>query len=154
MNQERYVIFTTEENQGLETFLGSGEKAKCVVLGYTPEQIARKMKFLGISANDDIYYSSGMEFGKEVGFKTDYAPIELFEASCKVYLSNLETVQELSNVWIRSLFRFEFISVQYNFIIDKGELMEILFYVGMIIFGFYCLVTEDIEKVKKDFGVK
>ena len=32
--------------------------------------------------------------------------------------------------------------------------MEILFYVGMIIFGFYCLVTEDIEKVKKDFGVK
>ena len=37
---------------------------------------------------------------------------------------------------------------------DKGELMEILFYVGMIIFGFYCLVTEDIEKVKKDFGVK
>ena len=32
--------------------------------------------------------------------------------------------------------------------------MEILFYVGMIIFGLYCLVTEDIEKVKKDFGVK
>ena len=32
--------------------------------------------------------------------------------------------------------------------------MEILFYVGMIIFGFYCLVNEDIEKVKKDFGVK
>ena len=32
--------------------------------------------------------------------------------------------------------------------------MEILIYVGMIIFGFYCLVTEDIEKVKKDFGVK
>ncbi len=30
----------------------------------------------------------------------------------------------------------------------------IVFYVGMIIFGFYCLVTEDIEKVKKDFGVK
>ena len=50
MNQERYVIFTTEENQGLETFLGSGEKAECVVLGYTPEEIARKMKFLGISA--------------------------------------------------------------------------------------------------------
>ena len=32
--------------------------------------------------------------------------------------------------------------------------MEILFYVGMILFGFYCLVTEDIEDVKKDFGVK
>ena len=32
--------------------------------------------------------------------------------------------------------------------------MEILFYVGMIVFGFYCLVTEDIEDVKKDFGVK
>ncbi len=32
--------------------------------------------------------------------------------------------------------------------------MEIVFYVGMIMFGFYCLVTEDIEKVKKDFGVK
>ena len=30
----------------------------------------------------------------------------------------------------------------------------IVFYVGMIIFGFYCLVTEDIEDVKKDFGVK
>ena len=30
----------------------------------------------------------------------------------------------------------------------------IVFYVGMIVFGFYCLVTEDIEKVKKDFGVK
>ena len=26
--------------------------------------------------------------------------------------------------------------------------MEILFYVGMIIFGFYCLVNEDIEDVK------
>ena len=34
------------------------------------------------------------------------------------------------------------------------SIMEILFYVGMIIFGFYCLVTEDIEDVKKDFGVK
>ena len=32
--------------------------------------------------------------------------------------------------------------------------MEIVFYVRMIVFGFYCLVTEDIEKVKKDFGVK
>jgi len=34
------------------------------------------------------------------------------------------------------------------------SIMEILFYVGMIIFGFVCLVTEDIEDVKKDFGVK
>lgn len=32
--------------------------------------------------------------------------------------------------------------------------MEILFYVGMIMFGFYCLVTEPIEKVEKDFGIK
>ena len=29
--------------------------------------------------------------------------------------------------------------------------MEILFYVGMIIFGLYCLVTEDIEDVKADY---
>ena len=56
------------------------------------DEIAESMKKLGISNDHDIYYSSGMEFGKEVGFKTDYAPIELFEASCKVYLSNLETV--------------------------------------------------------------
>ncbi len=32
--------------------------------------------------------------------------------------------------------------------------MEILFYVGMIVWGFYLLVNEDIEDVKKDFGVK
>ena len=32
--------------------------------------------------------------------------------------------------------------------------MEILFYVGMICFGFYCLVNEDIEDVKRDFGIK
>ena len=31
--------------------------------------------------------------------------------------------------------------------------MEMLFYIGMIIFGFYCLVTEPIEKVEKDFGI-
>ena len=31
--------------------------------------------------------------------------------------------------------------------------MEVVFYVGMIIFGFYCLVTEPIEKVEKDFGI-
>ena len=32
--------------------------------------------------------------------------------------------------------------------------MEIIFYVGMIVWGFYLLVNEDIEDVKKDFGVK
>ena len=31
--------------------------------------------------------------------------------------------------------------------------MEMLFYIGMIIFGFYCLVTEPIENVEKDFGI-
>jgi len=31
--------------------------------------------------------------------------------------------------------------------------MEIIIYIGLLIFGLYCLVTEDIEKVKKDFGV-
>lgn len=29
--------------------------------------------------------------------------------------------------------------------------MEIIFYVGMIGFGLYCLVNEDIEDVRKDF---
>ena len=32
--------------------------------------------------------------------------------------------------------------------------MEILFYVGMIIFGFYCLVNEDINDVRRDFGLE
>lgn len=32
--------------------------------------------------------------------------------------------------------------------------MEILFYVGIIIWGLYLLCTEDIEDVKRDFGVK
>ena len=32
--------------------------------------------------------------------------------------------------------------------------MEIVFYVGMIIWGLYLVVTEPIENVKKDFGVK
>lgn len=32
--------------------------------------------------------------------------------------------------------------------------MEILFYVGLVVFGLYCLVTEPLDKVKKDFGVK
>ena len=31
--------------------------------------------------------------------------------------------------------------------------MEILFYVGMIMFGFYYLVTEPIENVERDFGM-
>lgn len=32
--------------------------------------------------------------------------------------------------------------------------MEIVFYVGMIVFGFYCLVTEPIENVERDFGIR
>ena len=32
--------------------------------------------------------------------------------------------------------------------------MEVVFFVGMLIWGFYLLVNEDIEDVKKDFGVK
>ena len=85
----RYVIFTSDE-LGLETYLGSGAEAKRVNLGNTPEAIAASMRELKISNNDDIYYSSGMEFGTEVGFKTDEAPIELFEKACNVY-SNLLT---------------------------------------------------------------
>ena len=73
--QDRYVIFTSD-TQGLETYLGSGENAKRVDLGNTPEAIANSMKDLGITNDHDIYYSSGMEFGTEVGFKTDEAPIE------------------------------------------------------------------------------
>lgn len=84
--QNRYVIFTSE-TQGLETYLGSGENAKRVELGNTPEAIAATMKELKISNNDDIYYSSSMEFGTEDGFETDEAPIELFEKSCNVLLT-------------------------------------------------------------------
>ena len=86
MTQERYVIFTSEENQGLETYLGSGEQAKRVDLGNTPEAIAASMKELNMTPDSDIFYSSGMEFGKETGFKTNNAPIELFEAACDVYM--------------------------------------------------------------------
>tara|TARA_R100000008_G_scaffold86776_1_gene81532 strand:+ start:1664 stop:1765 length:102 start_codon:yes stop_codon:yes gene_type:complete len=32
--------------------------------------------------------------------------------------------------------------------------MEIIFYVGMIVWGFYLLVNEDIEDVKRDFGIE
>ena len=45
------------------------------------------MKDLNITVESDIYYSSGMEFGTEVGFETDEAPIELFEKSCNVLLT-------------------------------------------------------------------
>ena len=93
MKQDRYVIFTSEENQGLETYLGSGENAKRVDLGNTPEAIAESMIELKISNNDDIYYSSSMEFGTEDGFKTDEAPIELFEKACKVYSNMLTSNQ-------------------------------------------------------------
>ena len=85
--QNRYVIFTSDE-LGLETYLGSGSEAKRVNLGNTPEAIAATMKELKMTNNDDIYYSSGMEFGTEVGFKTDEAPIELFEAACEVYVNS------------------------------------------------------------------
>ena len=85
--QNGYVIFTSE-TRGLETYLGSGENAKRVDLGNTPEAIAATMKELKMTNNDDIYYSSGMEFGTEVGFKTDEAPIELFEAACEVYVNS------------------------------------------------------------------
>ena len=88
----RYVIFTSDE-LGLETYLGSGAEAKRVNLGNTPEAIAASMKELKISNNDDIYYSSGMEFGTEVGFKTDEAPIELFEKACGVYSNMLTSNQ-------------------------------------------------------------
>ena len=40
-----------------------------------------------------------------------------------------------------------------NKILVRSKRMEILFYVGMIIFGFYCLVTEPLENVQKDFGM-
>jgi len=90
MTQERYVIFTTEENQGLETILGNFpnddlDKGRRE-LGNTPEAIAASMKELNITPDSDIYYASGMEFGKETGFKTNNAPIELFEDACDVYM--------------------------------------------------------------------
>ena len=92
MKQDRYVIFTSDE-LGLETYLGSGENAKRVNLGNTPEAIAASMRELGITNDHDIYYSSGMEFGTEVGFKTDEAPIELFEKACDVYSNMLTSNQ-------------------------------------------------------------
>ena len=85
--QDRYVIFTSEENQGLETILGNYPNSEHKYLGNTPEAIAASMKGLNITVESDIYYSSGMEFGTEVGFKTDEAPIELIEKSCNVLLT-------------------------------------------------------------------
>ena len=40
-----------------------------------------------------------------------------------------------------------------NLVRRKMEDFIIVFYVGMIVFGFYCLVTEPLEKVQKDFGM-
>ncbi len=40
-----------------------------------------------------------------------------------------------------------------NKILVRSKRMEILFYVGMIMFGFYCLVTEPLENVERDFGM-
>lgn len=91
--QDRYVIFTSEENLGLETILGTYPNSEHKYLGNTPEAIANSMKDLGITNEHDIYYSSGMEFGTEVGFKTDEAPIELFEKACGVYSSLLTSNQ-------------------------------------------------------------
>ena len=93
MKQDRYVIFTSEKNQGLETILGTYPNSEHKYLGNTPEAIAASMKELKISNNDDIYYSSGMEFGTEVGFETDEAPIELFERACIEYSSMLTSNQ-------------------------------------------------------------
>ncbi len=83
--QGRYTIFTSEENQGLETILGNYPNHEHKYLGNTPEAIANSLKELKISNQDEIFYSSGMEFGTEVGFKTDEAPIELFKKACNVY---------------------------------------------------------------------
>ena len=86
--QNRYVIFASEENQGLDTILGDYPNSEHKHLGNTPEAIAASMKGLNINVESEIYYSSGMEFGTEVGFKTDEAPIELFEKACQVLTSN------------------------------------------------------------------
>ena len=32
--------------------------------------------------------------------------------------------------------------------------MEVVFFIGMIVWGFYLLVNEDIEDVKRDFGIE
>ena len=93
MKQDRYVIFTSEKNQGLETILGTYPNSEHKYLGNTPEAIAKSMKELGITNDHDIFYSSGMEFGTEVGFETNEAPIELFERACIEYSSMLTSNQ-------------------------------------------------------------
>lgn len=32
--------------------------------------------------------------------------------------------------------------------------MEVVFYMGLILWGLYLVVTEPIEKIEKDFGIK
>jgi hypothetical protein len=38
--------------------------------------------------------------------------------------------------------------------VSKEANMEVVFYVGMILWGLYLVVTEPIEKIEKDFGIK
>ena len=38
--------------------------------------------------------------------------------------------------------------------VSKEAVMEIVFYVGMIIWGLYLVVTEPIENVERDFGIR
>ena len=38
--------------------------------------------------------------------------------------------------------------------VSKEANMEIVFYVGMIVWGLYLVVTEAIEAVEKDFGIR
>ena len=38
--------------------------------------------------------------------------------------------------------------------VSKEANMEIVFYVGMIVWGLYLVVTEPIENVERDFGIK
>ena len=81
--ENRYVIFA-DEGLGLSTYVNQTEK---VELGTTPQQIADKMADMKMDHTTDIYYSSGMEFGTEVGFETDEAPIQLFEQACTLVWS-------------------------------------------------------------------
>ncbi len=37
---------------------------------------------------------------------------------------------------------------------SKEMFMEIVFYVGMILWGLYLVASEPIEKVEKDFGIR
>ena len=38
--------------------------------------------------------------------------------------------------------------------VSKEASMEVVFYVGMILWGLYLVVTEPIEAVEKDFGIR